>query len=344
MFRPIKFLPKRSTHLPLRLKPGNPTIEKYIHVTKCNLDEHLPNMYKVNKTNLTKKQQQSLTKLKKSKTQITIKPADKNLGIVLMNTDDYILQCATHLSDTNTYRQADRYPEQDIVTQIGNIIANFKPQIKGYNEQLYKYLLPNSKHTRIPQFYGIPKIHKTFTSLPPIRPIVSQTESPLTHTAQLIDHVLQPLAQTYPDYLHNSTSLVIKLQDRHLHQDCILVTIDVESLYPSIPQTECLTILYTEMHKHRQLMLFDPNLIIQLLQTNVNYNYFQFADLTFQQIHGTAMGAAFSPTVANIYMSVILRNFLNTQQQQPLAWVVKLKGPKPTTRQLSSLISMKTCG
>ena len=30
------------------------------------------------------------------------------------------------------------------------------------------------------------------------------------------------------------------------------------------------------------------------------------------------MGAAFSPTVANIYMSVILRNFLNTQQQQPL--------------------------
>ena len=27
------------------------------------------------------------------------------------------------------------------------------------------------------------------------------------------------------------------------------------------------------------------------------------------------MGAAFSPTVANIFMSVILRKFLNTQQQ-----------------------------
>ena len=37
------------------------------------------------------------------------------------------------------------------------------------------------------------------------------------------------------------------------------------------------------MHKHGQLMLFDPNLIIQLLQTNVNYNYFQFTDLIFQQ-------------------------------------------------------------
>ena len=235
-----------------------------------------------------------------------------------MNTDDYILQCVTHLSNTNTYRQADRYPEQDIVMYIDQIVANFKPQIHGHKKRLYKYLLPNPKHQRIPQFYGIPKIHKTFTSLPPIRPIVSQTESLLSHTAQLIDHVLQPLAQIYPDYLHNSTSLLIQLQDLHLPKDCILVTIDVESLYPSIPQTECLTILYTEMHKHRQLLLFDPNLIIQLLQININYNYFQFTDIIFQQIHGTAMGAAFSPTVANIFMSVTLRNFLNTQQERPL--------------------------
>ena len=167
-----------------------------------------------------------------------------------MNTDDYLLQCITHLSNTNTYRQANRYPEQDVLMKIDQIIINFKPQIQGYNERLYKYLLPNPKCTRIPQFYRIPKIHRTFTILPPIRPIVSQTESPLSHTAQLIDHVLQPLAQVYPDYLHNSTSLVIKLQDLHLPKDCILVTIDVESLYPSIPQTECLQTLYTEMHKH----------------------------------------------------------------------------------------------
>ena len=32
---------------------------------------------------------------KRSRTEVTIKPADKNLGIVLMNTDDCILQCVT---------------------------------------------------------------------------------------------------------------------------------------------------------------------------------------------------------------------------------------------------------
>ena len=166
--------------------------------------------------------------------------------------------------------------------------------------------------------YGIPKIHKKFTRVPPVRPIVSQCSSVLCPTAQFIDHVLQPLAQSYSDYLHNSTSLSLLLQNLSVPDDAILVTLDVNSLYPSIPQTEMLQIIYDEMVQHRHLLLFDPNLIIQLLHTNINYNYFEFASLIFQQIKGTAMGAAFSPTVANIYMSVMIRRFLRTQRKHPL--------------------------
>lgn len=57
------------------------------------------------------------------------------------------------------------------------------------------------------------------------------------------------------------------------------------------------------MHTHCELILFDPNLVIKLLNINISYNYFDFAGLTFQQIRGTAMGAAFSPTIANIFLS-----------------------------------------
>ena len=72
------------------------------------------------------------------------------------------------------------------------------------------------------------------------------------------------------------------------------------------------------MHEHRHLMLLNPNFIIRLLHLNINHNYFKFGPLTFQQTRGTAMGAAFSPTMANIYMSVFLHNFLTTQQYKPL--------------------------
>ena len=155
-----------------------------------------------------------------------------------------------------------------------------------------------------------------------MRPIVSQTMSCLSPTAQFIDHFLQPLARSYPDYLHNSTTLSHVLQNTHIPDDALLVALDVESLYPSIPQSECIHTVYNEMHKHPHLLAMDPNLIARLLHININHNYFTFANFIFQQIKGTAMGAAFSPTtIANIFMSTILERFLNTQHTQPLLLV-----------------------
>lgn len=56
-------------------------------------------------------------------------------------------------------------------------------------------------------------------------------------------------------------------------------------------------------------MLLDSKFIIKMVHIHINHNYFNFADLTFQRTQGTAMGAAFSPSIANI-MSVIIRKFL----------------------------------
>ena len=186
------------------------------------------------------------------------------------------------------------------------------------NKRLYKYLSAIPKNTRTPQFYGIPKIHKKYVKLPPLRPIVSQSSSRLQPTAKFIDHVLQPLAQSYPDYLQNSTSVVNILQDLQVPDNSTLVAIDVSSLYPSIPQSECLSTIHSELHEHLDLLPFHPNLILRLLHLNMNYNYFKFSNLTFQQVQGTAMGAAFSPTIANIYMSNILKRFLDSSPIKPL--------------------------
>ena len=95
----------------------------------------------------------------------------------------------------------------------------------------------------------------------------------------------------------------------------------MSDLYPSIPQIDMLQIIFDELNQHRHLLPFDPNLIIRLLHINVNHNYFEFASLVFQQVKGTAMGAAFSPTAANIFMSVTIRRFLCTQSKQPLLLV-----------------------
>ena len=127
---------------------------------------------------------------------------------------------------------------------------------------------------------------------------------------------MQPIARAYPDYLHNSASLSLSIEILVVPDSATPASVDVDSLYPSIPQTECLSIIYDELHSHRHLLLFDPNLVIRLLQINVNYNSLEFSTYIFQQV--TVMGAAFSPTIANIFMSVILRRFLCTQRYHPL--------------------------
>ena len=149
-----------------------------------------------------------------------------------------------------------------------------------------------------------------------MRPIVSQSSSILSPSAQFIDHLLQPLAYCYPDYIQNSTALILRLQELTVPDNAILVTVDVTSLYPSIPQSECLNIIHTEMSKHSHLFTIDPNFITRLLHININHNYFTFGRHIFQQVKGTAMGAAFSPTIANIFMSSVLRSFLHTQVEK----------------------------
>ena len=88
---------------------------------------------------------------------VTIKLADKNLGV---DTDDYIAQCMSHLADTTTYRPAEHHPREDIRRHLVNTIVSFKAQLSGYDRRLYEFLVSEPDHPRIPQFYGIPKIHK----------------------------------------------------------------------------------------------------------------------------------------------------------------------------------------
>ena len=118
--------------------------------------------------------------------------------------------------------------------------------------------------------------------------------------------------------MHNSTGLSLILQDLSVPDNALLVSIDVVSLYPSTPQSQCLDKIYKEMHTHSDLFTLDPNLLIRLLHIYINYNYIAFSHLFFQQIKETAMGATFSPTIANIFVYHIIRGFLRTQNIKPL--------------------------
>ena len=272
LYRPMKFIPPTKPDTAITRFSGFPRLETYMDNTKQRIADNLSTLTKSTKQNITKEEHQSLVKLQHARREITIKPADKNLGVVLLDTNDYISQCLKVLTDSKTYRLTTEYPTRTIQAQLSQVTASFKNQLTAFSKYLYTYISVPQPHPRIPKFYGIPKVHKEFTHLPPMRPIVSQSASLLEPTAKFLDHVLQPI---------------------------------------------CRTFLYDELHIHRHLLTFNPNLIIKLLHVNINNNYFSFGHATFQKITGTAMGAPFLPSMANIFMSVTIAKFLQTQQIKP---------------------------
>ena len=291
IYRPMKFIPKQHHQYATDYYSGIHKVEHYIEHTKRKINDELPKILP-NKHRTANNDHKIIANLKKSRTEITIKPADKNLGVVILDTDDYIKQCMTILSDENTYKQAQLFPKEKIHTELTNLLIHFKPQLDMTNDKLYNYLQPKT-NCPTPQFYGLPKIHKKFDHLPPMRPIVSHCDSMLNPSARLLDHCLQPLAKSYPDYLENSTTLSLILQDLHVPEHSFLVSIDVESLYPSIPQSSCLNTIYDQMHKHRHLLLLDPNFLIKLLQKTSTTT-------TFNMVHSHNIVEAHTVSVMTI--------------------------------------------
>lgn len=244
--RPMKFLPNAShTTFPVS---STQTLEEYIHNTKDELDNRLPTLFKNGKSNISKRHHNFLKTLKNQHHILIIKPVDKNLGIVLINTEDYVNQCLQHLT-TLTYHLVSEYPSE-LHQQLENIIMSFKTDLTFNiinSKSFYHHLLPKSPFKyRTPQFYGLPKVHKDFENIPPVRPIISQSGTMFETTGKFLDYALQPIARSYPDYLHNSSALIGTLSKMSIPKDTILVSLDVISLYPSIPQQECLTTIHEE--------------------------------------------------------------------------------------------------
>ena len=156
----MKFLPKPNIESPVKRYTGVARLENYIYDTKQSLIDNLPSLTANNRLNLSNNQQEALNKLQHLRHIITIKPADKNLGIAIMNTEDYITQCMAHLMVHNTYRLATHYPTDDIKRELQRVIDAFKPQLESHHKQLYPFLRNGPRHPRTPQFYGIPKLHE----------------------------------------------------------------------------------------------------------------------------------------------------------------------------------------
>lgn len=230
---------------------------------------------------------------------LVIRTADKGGAVIVWGKAQYITEAMKQLNNPQYYTPLATNPLNQVRADLVAILD------KGlHNEWItkkeYDFLLPNDPTLSV--FYMLPKVHKNILE-PPGRPIISGMGSITEPASKFIDFHIKPLTMALPAYIRDTTHVLSILDEIKNVNNAYLVTMDVEALYTNIDHEEGLEAL-------RQALQKRPNdtppteFIVDLAKWTLNNNIFLFQDRLFRQKKGTAMGAAYAPNFAGLFMGL----------------------------------------
>ena len=201
------------------------------------------------------------------------------------------------------------------ILEISKLIAKV-PELKQLN--VHKFVLSKLPEQEndwdLPQFYGIPKIHK---QSPGFRPIVPCHSALMNPCAKFVSKQLKPLIMASPTVIHGSKDLAIKLSKIKCNplRRWWFVSGDVVAFYPNIPLRKCQNIvtdmwikatIWNEKDYNQdtvrgyELKNFELAFSKCIRVGNTNL-ISQFQGENYLQLRGLAMGVADSPDLANLF-------------------------------------------
>lgn len=186
--------------------------------------------------NLTDLDRQALTSVT-NQHQSTIKRSDKGGNIVVMNSDQYRTMCMKILSNKDWYKLIPRLLIEKFDKEFYSLVDSAY-LYNTINKQTWDYI--RASHSSISTFYSLPKIHKD-KEHPPGRPIVSGRGGLTENLSRFIDGLLRPMVT---NLLHSGYIASIGKSRGSFHPiDTLLVTVDVEALYSSIPHQQGIAVI-----------------------------------------------------------------------------------------------------
>ena len=293
-------------------KNREPALDLFIHLITKDILNTKP--LKI-ADNLTKQEREALENLTE-RNDIVIKPADKGKATVIMDTEKYKAECFRQLNNPKFYKQLPK----DITHQVEDRIHIRLKRLlidDEIEEDTYTYLVPH--RSRPARFYILPKIHKNKDN-PPGRPIVSASSHPTERISEFVDYQLNPLVPKLPSYIKDTTHFLQKLDSLpELPNGCLLVTLDVSSLYTNIPHKEGIHACRKALESRTNTRLKTES-ICDLIRMILTMNNFEFENNYYLQLHGTAMGTKMAPAYANLFMGDLEQKLSAQSPLKPLVW------------------------
>lgn len=219
--------------------------------------------------------------------------SDKGNSLVILSKTQYETRMEKLISD-GSYENIVKDPLNKMVKESRDAISLIKSAF-GENIKWSLYI----SNPEVPKLYGLPKIHKLGEKM---RPIVSNINSPFYNLAKWLTKELNCLPHPQGLSVKNSFEFVDKIKDIQLQSNEILVSFDVEALFPSIPidvallnMEDWLIINNIELEKR--------DIYLKVAKTCMRNSFFQYRDKFYKLTSGTAMGNPLSPFLSECFMT-----------------------------------------
>lgn len=175
------------------------------------------------------KEERRVLKELKSAPGTVIKNSDKGRNVIIMNDHNYVAEVG-QLKDESAYLRLTNNPFAKLVKEL-----NYKLTLAMLAGLLSKKELEYLRvYTFKIYFYIIPKIHKDPLRQPG-RPIVSPIGGLLVRVWKYLDLLVKNMVYFLPSYVKDTGDVLNNIQELEILHGALLMWIDFESLYTSIP-------------------------------------------------------------------------------------------------------------
>lgn len=233
-----------------------------------------------------------------NKKDIFVTKADKGNSIVVVDRDDY---------DSRMQEMIDNGPYKRVKNPLNKMKKEISDVIKKHTD-LFGFNWKRRIHTtynRVPQLYGLPKIHKEGNKY---RPVSSNINAPAYNLSKWLVQRFNSLGRSDNFSIKNSIELANRLKNLSLSNNEVLVSFDIESYFPSVPIDKALLALQNWLDK-QDINHLEREALLELTTVCMKQTYFSFRGKFYIQTDGTAMGNPLSPFICNLYINSLEEKF-----------------------------------
>jgi hypothetical protein len=279
------------------------------------LDMNETTKFHSNKNNISKEEMEIINRFQKEKP-FKVIACDKNVGFMLISNENHRKLAYDHLNNNETYRECNQNDFERVILEINNKI-DYLISNKHINKQLGTKLKPKISECKPGRFKILSKVHKDKFG---IRPIISCSKHPTAKICALLDQLIKPIVNSINTILKDSQHLLQIAQNKTFKQKPFIYASDFESLYLKIEPDHATNTIPDYLEKEHLFFLkqsyIDKLGLVTLLKIIFEYNIFIFELCWYLQLIGIPMGCICGPTIANIYLFILEKQYINIHNDQ----------------------------